>query len=109
MSQYDKEYFFLLKPAERDDLPSLTPDADTVVRDFRSRPQPYGSVPLVFFNGAGDYQRKLGIQVVQTPPNILFDGPNLVIDNAIRETICNLGIPHLHLHPTVYIHDDGRR
>jgi hypothetical protein len=29
MRKYDKEYYFLLKPAEREDLPSLTPDENT--------------------------------------------------------------------------------
>ena len=107
MSRYDREYYFLLNPMEREDLPSLTPDENTARRRFRFKPQPPASAPLMFFNGAGDYQRKLGVEVVKVPPRVLFDGANPVVDDAIRDILRRQAIPYLHIHPAVYIHDDG--
>lgn len=68
-----------------------------------------GSAPLVFFNGASDYQRKLGIQMIKVPPQIVFEGSNLVVDDVIREALLGRNFPNLHIHPAVYIHDDGKR
>lgn len=109
MSRYDSEYYFVVSPVDREDLPCLTPDEPTVTRSFRWRPQPAGSPPLVFFNGGGDYQRKLGIRVVTKPPGILFDGSNLVVDDRIHATLRAQNIPDMYLHPVVYLHDDGKR
>lgn len=108
LSKYDTEYYFLLKPTERDDLPSLTPDENTATRQFRSNPQPAGSAPLVFFNGARDQQKKMGSQVVAVPPPILFDGANLVIDERVWDRLKDSDIPDMYAHPAVYIHDDGQ-
>jgi len=38
----------------------------------------------------------------------LFDGANPVVRSGIREKLLNYDIPNLHMHPTVYIHDDGK-
>lgn len=108
MNKYDHEYYFVTSPMDREELPSLTPDKNTQYRQFRFMRQPFGSAPLVFFNGAGDYQKKLGVRVVNVPPNILFDGSNLVVDNGIREGLLNYDINNMSLHPAIYIHDDGK-
>lgn len=108
MNEYDQEYYFVVSPMDREDLPTLTPDVNTENRQFRFIRQPVGSPPLVFFNGAGDYQKKLGVVVVKTPPKILFDGSNPVVDDSIREKLLNYEIPNMYLHPAIYIHDDGK-
>jgi hypothetical protein len=109
MNKYDQEYYFVRSPMNREDLPSLTPEKNTRDRQFRFMCQPVGSAPLTFFNGAGDYQKKLGVKVIMVPPPpILFDGSNLVVDSAIREELLNTDIPNMYLHPAVYIHDDGK-
>lgn len=58
MPKYDDEYYFVRSPRGRDELPELTPKKNTINRDFRFNPQPQGSAPLIFFNGASDYQKK---------------------------------------------------
>jgi hypothetical protein len=108
MNKHDQEYYFVRSPIDREDLPSLTPDENTEDRQFRFKSQPLGSAPLVFYNGAGDYQKKLGVKVVKVPPKILFDGANPVVDGAIREKLLSYDIPNMFLHPAVYIHDDGK-
>jgi hypothetical protein len=89
-------------------LPSLTPDENTADRQFRFMRQPVGSAPLMFFNGGRDYQKKIGDKPLKVPPRILFDGSNLVVDDAIREALLNIDIPNMYLHPAVYIHDDSK-
>lgn len=90
----------------RNDLPRLSPDKNT--QDPRLMRQSDGSAPLVFLNGASDYQKKLGVKVIETPPPILFDGSNPVVDDSIRQELLNYDIPNMYLHPAVYIHDDGQ-
>ena len=94
-------------PEEDDRLPCLTPDTNTEDRTFRYMAQPAGSAPLVFYNGCRDYARKHGIPSVAVPPEVLFSGSNLVVKTGIRDAVLPLEIPHLHMHPTIYIHDDG--
>lgn len=108
MSKYDHEYFFITNPMDRQDLPSLTPDKNTENREFRFERQPVGSAPLVFLNGASDYQKKIGVRAVKSPPRILFDGSNIVVDDSIRSSLVGLEIPNMLLHPAIYIHDDGK-
>jgi len=107
--KHDQEYYFVCKPENKDSLPSLTPDVDTEDRQFRFMAQPTGSPPLVFFNGAKDFQNKHNIPSVKKVPDILFDGANMVVRNHIREALLTQNIPNLHMHPSVYIHDDGKR
>jgi len=107
--KYDQEYHFVRRPKDQDSLPSLTPDVDTEDRQFRFMAQPTGSPPLVFFNGARDFQRKHNIPSVKKVPDILFDGANMVIRSHIREALSAQNVQNLHMHPAVYIHDDGKR
>lgn len=107
MNKFDQQYYFIDR-ADNDSLPDLTPDINTEDRAFRYERQEVGSPPLFFFNGAKDYQKKLGIPSIKVLPNIIFDGSNLVVRSSIREALLNYDIPHLHMHPTVYIHDDGK-
>lgn len=106
MRSYDQDYYFIRKE-NGDHLPSLTATEDTVDRGYTYQRQPPGSAPLMFFNGAKDYQKKLGIRSVQHPPDILFNGNFMVVRTRIRDALIQLDIPSLHVHPAVYMHDDG--
>jgi hypothetical protein len=107
ISIYDQQYYFI-RPADDDSLPDLTPDTNTENRSFRFERQPFSSPPLVFFNGAKEYQEKNKIPRLETLPDILFEGGNLVVRSNIRKSLLSYDIPHLHMHPAIYIHDDGK-
>jgi hypothetical protein len=106
-NKYDNDYFFV-EELDREGLPTLTPDKNTEDRTHGIEAQPMGSPPLVFFNGASDYQKKLNVKVVAKPPEILFNGSNLLVPSRIREALLKLNIPNLDMHPSVYIHDDKK-
>ncbi|MYN20594.1 hypothetical protein GTP81_28020 [Rugamonas sp. FT107W] len=106
MNNYDDEYFFIQK-SDGHGFPSLTPNEDTVERKYSFEIQSNDLSPFVFFNGAKDYLRKIGVTAVKSPPEILFDGTDLVVTSAIREKLVDMNIPGLYIHPTVYIGDDG--
>lgn len=107
MTIYDQQYYFL-RSADNDSHPILTPDKNTEDRTFRFEAQPLSSPPLIFFNGAKDYQQKMNIPRIEIPPEILFDGGNILIPSRIRESLLDIDIPNLDMHPAVYIHDDGK-
>jgi hypothetical protein len=107
MNKYNQQYYFI-RSADNDSNPDLTPDANTENRRFSFEKQSMSSPPLAFFNGAKEYQQRMGIPSVKTPPEILFDGTNILVPSKIRKEILGLSIPHLHMHPSIYIHDDGK-
>jgi hypothetical protein len=107
MNQYDEDYYFV-RSGESNSLPDLTPDVNTEDRTFRYEAQPMATPPLVFFNGAAEYQRKKRIPALKTPPKILCEGSNLLVPSQIREDLLKLDIPNLHMHPSIYIHDDKK-
>ena len=107
MNDYDQQYYFV-RSADNDSLPDLAPDVNTEDRDFRYQKQSVGSAPLVFINGAKEFQKKGRIPRMKVPPDILFDGSNLVVRSRIREALLEFDIDHLHMHPAIYIHDDGK-
>lgn len=97
--------FFIRKP---DDvrLPLLEPDSITEDRRFRFEQQPVGSPPLVFNNAWKDHNRSTKISGIT--PDILFSGADLVVRTAIRERLLHYSIPSLHMHPVVYIDNQGK-
>lgn len=107
MRKYEQQYYFLVKPTEDERLPSLSPDDNTSDKNYDFEYFPVGSPPFIFFNGAKEYNKKRNIPSLKTVPSILFDGTNLLISNSMRESILALNIPNLHMHQSVYIHDDG--
>lgn len=107
MKKYDQQYYFIDR-ADNDSLPDLGPDLNTEDRKFRYERQPVGSPPLVFENSGYEFDKKRNIPSLKHLPDILFDGSNLVVRSHIREKLLNYDIQNLHMHPTVYIHDDGK-
>lgn len=108
MNAYDSQYYIIHKPKGRDDLPFLSPDENTENRNFNFEKQLVGSPPLVFENGSKEYNTKRDVKSVKVLPDILFSGTDLVIRSHIREKLLNYNFPHMHMHPTVYIHDNGK-
>jgi hypothetical protein len=109
MNNYDNEYYLLGKLKRRDDIPSLSADDRTSTRDYNHTRQDPSSPPLVFVNGAMEYNAKRGVQSIPTPPEILFDGSNMLVKLDVKEALLALKIPYLCMHPATYIHDDGKR
>ncbi len=107
MGNYNSQYYFI-QSADNDSHPGLTADINTEDRRYSFEAQPMGSPPLVFFNGAKEYQEKMKIKTIEVPPKILFDGSNLMVPRKVREKLLQLDIPHLDMHPAIYIHDDGK-
>lgn len=107
MSEYDQQYYFI-RPTDNENNPVLTPDTNTEDSNYSFEEQLAGSPPLVFFNGAKEYQEKMRIPRMKVPPEILFDGANLLVPCRLREALLEFDIPNLHFHPAVYIHDDGK-
>ena len=106
MTTYNADYFFIRKPKEREDILSLTPDDNTENRHYSYEQEDEGSPPLVFFNGAKDFQQGKGITTAQ-PSNVLFDGVDIAVTTEIRRELLKLTIPDMYTHPAIYIHDDG--
>lgn len=107
MRNYDDEYFFI-EEVEDERLPALLPDSNTEDRTFRFEAQPVGSPPLVFRNGAHDVQRRRRLSPLRPVPDVLFSGANLVVRTKIRDALLGINVPHLSMHPTVYIDEDNK-
>jgi hypothetical protein len=105
MQNYDEDYYFIRKE-EDDRLPSLTATEDTVERGYTYQRQPVGSAPLMFFNGAKDYDKRMGIKPLKDLPDILFNGSFLLVRTHIRDQLIQLDVPALHIHPAIFIGDD---
>jgi hypothetical protein len=108
MQNYDDDYYFIRKEDD-DRLPSLTATEETVERAYTHQPQPAGSEPLQFFNGAKEHDRRAGIKPIEHLPDILFNGSFLVVRTHIRDELIRLDVPSLHTRPAIFIGDDGRR
>lgn len=107
MDADDNGYFFI-RSSDSEGLPIATPDTNTEDRKFGYLPQPVGSPPLVFHNGARDYDQKMGARSMRVPAGVLFCGADLIVNSDIRMALLQLDVPHLHMHSSVYIHDDGK-
>jgi hypothetical protein len=105
MSKYDDEYFFIRSDDDNERLPALTPDTNTNERRYaQQRPAP-GSAPLIFTNG---WKEEFAARRVKDEvADILFEGVNFIVRDHIRERLLALEIPHLYMHPAVYIDDLG--
>jgi len=107
MNLYDNQYYFIHRSFDQKNLPSLNAHLKTQGREYYvTPPQPF-SAPLFFINGSRNLQKQYGYPIMKIPPDILFNGYNMVIPTAIREALIEYDLPHLNMHPTVYIHDDG--
>jgi hypothetical protein len=100
---YDSEYFFILKAKKSPKIPFLVPDKNTGGRRFRFEAQPMGSAPLVFHNADKEENKQAGI--VADTPDVLFSGMSVLVRTPIRDKLLLADIPHLFMHPSIYIDD----
>lgn len=104
MSTINKDYYFIIKAAN-DRIPSLTADEDTIQKPYDYQELPLGTKPLVFYNGALDWQKSNRIKPMSPPPHILFNGSNIVVNDDIREKLLQIDIPYLAIQPAIFIDD----
>lgn len=108
MSKFDADYFFILK--ERDErLPFMTPDDATSRKPYTSERLPPHAGPLVFLNGAHEHQEHNGIGPMDTPPELLFHGSDILVTEALHTQLLSLEIPDLAMQSAVYIDHWQRR
>jgi hypothetical protein len=104
MSKFDKEYFFILLPAD-DDIPTLTPDQDTVAKGYNRKVQPMGQKPFIFYNGSLEWQQERGI-VPKDPSDVLFScgGSDVLLREKRADKLWEeYDIPNLAIQPAIYI------
>jgi hypothetical protein len=102
MSAFDKDYYIILSPDD-DSIPTLAPDVDTAKKPFTYAVLPLGGKPLIFENGALDWQLEHDVTPMDPPPNILFYGSNLIVCDEISDKLWNLEIPNLAIQAAIYI------
>lgn len=100
------EYYFVLYDRDERD-PIATPDKDTANKPFESEVLPPFDRPLVFFNGARDYQKANGISPLSPPPEILFCGSDLLVKTALQKALVPMKLPGLAIQPAIFIDDKG--
>ena len=65
-----------------------------------------GSAPLVFTNANKDENTAAGI--VAETPDVLFSGMSVLVRTPIRDKLLLADIPHLSMHPSIYIDDSDK-
>jgi hypothetical protein len=103
MTTYNHEYFFIESEKDNEQLPSLVPAIGTRDRQFRYERQAPAAPPLTFFNGWKGENAISGIRDIAA--DILFDGADFMIKAHLAMRLCEHTVPHLYLHPAVYIDD----
>jgi hypothetical protein len=106
MSDFDKEYFFILMP-EDESLPCLVPDKGTAEKPYEGEVS-NGKKPLIFYNGSLEMQKERDITPIDPLPDILFNGSYPVVCDAIAYELRELKIPNLAFQSAVFIdHKDA--
>ncbi len=59
--------------------------------------------PLIFFNGASDFQKSNHIRPSDPAPDILFSGSDVLVKDEVRDKLLPLEIPNLAIQPAIYI------
>lgn len=108
MKKYEQQYYFLRPSKSNDSIPVLTPEENTSKINYDFEKFPIDCPPFVFFNGAKEYDKKQKIKSMKKVPSILFCGSDLLVPGTVREALSKLNISDLHMHPAVYLHDDGK-
>jgi len=107
MGKFDKDYFFIRSPSG-EHFPELTPDMDTAEKPYATELLPIGGKPLIFYNGFLDFQKSKKITPIDPPPDVLFDGSDMVVCDRIADKLTDLEIPNLAIQPAIFIdHKDN--
>ncbi|MDR1850187.1 MAG: hypothetical protein LBQ75_09110 [Zoogloeaceae bacterium] len=107
-STFDNEYFFIRSPADGC-IPELSPDEDTVLKPYHTKALPSGQTPLIFHNGNLEMYPKARLKPVDPPPDVLFDGSDLVVRGYIAKNLEDMEIPNLAIQSTIYIDHKKKR
>lgn len=107
MGKFDSQYFFILRSRDKR-MPEMTPDEDTSRKPYTSQILPLHTKPLVFHNGLLDYQQANRISPADPPPDILFDGSDILVKDDLREKLLPLDIPNLAIQPAIYIDHNNK-
>lgn len=106
MQDFNKEYYLIVMDMDERN-PSMTPDEDTANRSFSYQELPLGTKPLIFHDGALDWKLRKGIAPLKNPPELLFCGTDVLVQDGLREKLLDMEIPNLALQPSIYIdHQD---
>lgn len=112
MSRSDEQYFFLMQPREDDKtvdtLPVLSADETTAKLPYEYEVIPSGVKPLMFENGAADFNKRYGRTTLKNLPPVLFVGNHPVVSGSIREKLLKLDMPNIALQPAIYVDDWGK-
>jgi hypothetical protein len=100
MNTFDSEYFFILA-SEDDRVPFLGPDKDTQRKGYQRTVQPTGAKPFIFHNSS--YEEGDKILPIDPPPEILFSGSDLLVNDRIAEKLRDLDIPNLAIQAAIFI------
>ena len=103
----DNRYFFIHKDDRNGRLPILRPGVGMYERQYGDHAPPPGAAPFVFDNAYTDEFAARGIQ--EEIADILFDGATFIVRSHLRAQLMALALPHLYLHPAIYIDDQQRR
>ncbi|MDR0233522.1 MAG: hypothetical protein LBI31_01745 [Zoogloeaceae bacterium] len=109
MNAFNKEYFFIMLPDD-DRLPYLKPDDETNAKPYEWEILPIGGKPLTFYNALDEDAKEGRIPPpISPPPDVLFDGVDLVVIDRIACKLREMEIPNLGIQSAVYIdHEDHR-
>jgi hypothetical protein len=102
MSKFDKEYFFLRR-TDDDRFSILTPDEDTVAKEYSYKAQSMGQKPFIFYNGILDLQQARGVEPAD-PSDVLFNGSDVLVREKIADKLWGeYDIPNMAIQPAIYI------
>jgi hypothetical protein len=111
VKDFNNEYFFVLYPREDDKiinvLPHLSPDDDTAKLPYESSVLPVGHKPLVFENGAADFNAKHSRTSIKQPPEVLFSGNYPLVSGRLRESLLKFELPNVSLQPAIFVDEWG--
>jgi hypothetical protein len=102
MSTFDKDYYIIVLHDD-DTIPELTPDVDTVKKPFTYAVLPLGGKPLIFENGALDWQMGRNVTPMDPPPSVLFYGAHLIVHDEIAGKLRDMELPNLAVQAAIYI------
>jgi len=101
MGTFDKNYFFIVAP-DSARLPYMTPDKDTVTNQYDWEVRSIWLKPLVFYNGSYEFQKSKRIKPTSPPPDVLFNGSNLLVIDRIAYKLAELNLPNLAIQAAIY-------
>ena len=105
MTVYDECYYILQRPHGDEQL-FLSPDKKTFNRRYTYMKMDQGGGPLFFENGFKERDASEGKSFLTT--NVLMNGSNFLVDDAIRDKLKFKDIWGMQPYLAIYVDDDGK-